>query len=324
MTIHTNCEISLVIPVYNEGDHLLQSLAKIEEEIQKSSSSYEIIIIDDGSTDGSWKLLEDFLSITSNIVAFKLSKNFGKECAIVAGLEYASGQAVIIMDGDLQHPPHLIEEMIYIWRTQRVDIVEGIKKERGQENIRYQVGTTLFYYILKKFTGYQLNGSSDFKLLDRKVIESWKQMPERNTFFRGMTAWLGFKRVKIKFDVANRVYGERKWSMTKLTKLALNAVISFSSLPLRFVSIVGILFFIASLLLGVQTIIQKLNGNALSGFTTVILLQLIIGSVFMISLGVIGEYIAAIYNEVKGRPRYVIEDRITSKKNTHSRVKDEI
>ncbi|WHY76789.1 glycosyltransferase family 2 protein [Neobacillus sp. WH10] len=304
--------ITLVIPVYNEGSHIIHSLKVIENEIRNVTQKYEIIIVDDGSTDNTWMEISNHLNSLPNLFIIRLSRNFGKESALVAGLEHAAGEAVIIMDADLQHPPSLIPKMINIWKEDEVGIVECVKRERGKEKLRYRLGANFFYWILKRFTGYNLKGASDYKLLDKKVLEAWKKMPEKDTFFRGMTAWLGFKKIKCEFDVSPRIDGEPKWGFTKLIKLALNAVVSFSSLPLRFVSIVGLLFFIAAIFLGIQTLYQKINGNALTGFTTVILLQLIIGSVFMISLGVFGEYLSAIYKEVKGRPRYLIENVMVS------------
>ncbi|WLD93927.1 glycosyltransferase family 2 protein [Alkalihalobacillus sp. AL-G] len=318
-------KICLVIPVFNEGSHILHSLKRIEEEVIKVTLNYEIIVVDDGSTDDTWmKLSEDKGVLPNNLFVIKFSRNFGKEAALVAGLEHANGQAVIIMDADLQHPPSLISEMVNRWKDEDIGIVECVKRERGKENLRYRLGTKLFYWIVRRMTGYDLKGASDYKLLDQKVVHAWKQMPERDTFFRGMTAWLGFKKVQYEFNVSPRVNGEPKWSTPKLIKLALNAVVSFTSLPLRFVSILGFLFFIAAIFLGIHTLYQKFNGNALTGFTTVILLQLIIGSVFMISLGVIGEYISAIYKEVKGRPRYLIENTVVSEVVTYEKEAEDL
>ncbi|WP_066314438.1 glycosyltransferase family 2 protein [Bacillus sp. FJAT-29814] len=307
-----NPKISLVIPVYNEGSHIVHSIKKIAEEVKKVTLNFEIIVIDDGSTDKTWKELSDNLFFLPNLFVIKLSRNFGKESALVAGLEHATGDAVIVMDADLQHPPSLIQEMVNLWCHGGFLIIECVKRDRGKEKFQYRLSSTFFYWILEVFTGYNLKGASDYKLLDQKVLEAWKKMPEKDTFFRGMTAWLGFKKIKIEFEVAQRTGGETKWSFTKLVKLALNAVVSFTSLPLRFVSVMGFVFFIAAIILGSHTLYQKFIGNALTGFTTVILLQLIIGSIFMISLGVFGEYISAIYKEVKDRPRYLIEDVMVS------------
>jgi polyisoprenyl-phosphate glycosyltransferase len=307
-----NPKISLVIPVYNEGSHIVYSLKQIIKEIKKVTNNFEIIVVDDGSLDKTWMELLDNLFFLPNLFVIKLSRNFGKESALVAGLEQATGDAVIVMDADLQHPPSLIPEMINIWKNEDVGIIECIKRERGEESLRYRLSAKFFYWLLEKFTGYDLKGASDYKLLDKKVLNAWKKLPEKDTFFRGMTAWLGFKKIQFGFDVSPRIDGKPKWGFTNLVRLALNAVVSFSSLPLRFVSMVGILFFFAAFILGIHTLYQKINGNALTGFTTVILLQLIIGSVFMISLGIFGEYISAIYKEVKGRPRYIIENVMVS------------
>jgi glycosyltransferase involved in cell wall biosynthesis len=214
------------------------------------------------------------------------------------------------MDGDLQHPPHLILEMARIWREANVEIVEAVKIDRGKESILGKLRTNLFYTIFNKLSGYNLKGASDYKLLDRKVVNAWLQMGERNLFFRGMTAWLGFRCVQIPFEVPDRVGGKSGWSTLKLVKLAITGLTAFSSLPLHFVTFSGIIFLIFAVFIGMQTLFLKLTRQAVSGFATVIILILIIGSLLMISLGIIGEYIAKIYEEVKGRPRYIILDRI--------------
>lgn len=305
-------EISIIIPVYNEEVHIVSSLARVEQEISQITSSYEIITIDDGSKDSTWERLTHFGEMSHHFYALRLSRNFGKELAMCAGLEHARGQAVIIMDSDMQHPPELLQQMVQLWRDEGKDIVECVKRSRGNESLDKAIGSSMFYTILNKLSGYELRGASDYKLLDQKVVRAWREMPERNTFFRGMVAWLGFDKAQIDFEVPERVDGNSQWSFTNLLKLAVNAVVAFSSIPLRFVSIFGVIFFLGAIILGIQTLFQKFLGNAVTGFTTVILLLLIIGSVIMISLGIIGEYIASIYNEVKGRPRYLVSDKIHS------------
>ncbi len=318
-----NPEISIVIPVYNEGSHIKESVQIINEQIKKATNHYEIIIIDDGSSDNTWEQLNEINHLLPHTTCIKLSRNFGKEYALSAGIEQTKGKAVIIMDADLQHPPTLIPEMVKLWRKEKVGIVECIKKDRGEESLRNKIGSKLFYRLLKTLTGYNLQGASDFKLLDQKVVHAWFQMSEKNLFFRGMTAWVGFKKIQLEFDVAKRANGETKWSLVKLIKLSLNAIVSFTSLPLRLVSIVGFVFFIAAFILGIQTLYQKINGTAVTGFTTVILLQLMIGSIIMTSLGIIGEYIAAIYNEVKGRPRYLIQETLVANHQIESKNEEE-
>ncbi|CAG7626814.1 putative glycosyltransferase [Paenibacillus solanacearum] len=308
----TQPEISIVIPVYNEEKHIADSLRQIEEELRSLVSSYEIIVIDDGSKDGTWEQLALTARRSGSFTALKLSRNFGKELALCAGLEHARGRAVVIMDSDLQHPPALLREMIRLWREDGKEIVECVKEDRGREPANKALGSAMFYSILNRLSGYDLQGASDFKLLDQRVVQAWREMPERNTFFRGMTAWLGFDRAQVSFEVPERAGGTSQWSFLSLLKLAVNAIVAFSTIPLRFVSLFGLIFFFGAVLLGIQTLYLKLTGSAVTGFTTVILLLLIVGSVIMISLGIIGEYIASIYNEVKGRPRYLVSRRLES------------
>lgn len=303
-------ELSLVIPVYNEASHIARSLRVIASEVARTTESFELLVVDDGSRDATWEELSALSPELPSLRAVRLSRNFGKELALCAGLENARGDAVIIMDADLQHPPALISEMVECWRAGEADIVECQKRTRGKESLRNRLGAKAFYGLLQSLTGYDLQGASDFKLLDRKVVQAWGRMTERNTFFRGMSAWLGYRRTIIEFDVHERVDGSSNWNFFSLTRLAINAVVSFSSFPLRLVSFSGVAFLMLATLLAGQTLYQKFSGAAVTGFTTVILLLLIIGSIIMLSLGIIGEYLAAIYNEVKGRPRYLIAQRI--------------
>ncbi|WP_202079781.1 glycosyltransferase family 2 protein [Caldalkalibacillus salinus] len=305
-------ELSVVIPMFNEGAHIIHAIEVITASVKEVTEHYELILVDDGSSDDTWEQLQKATTTIPNVYALRLSRNFGKEYALCAGLEKSKGQAVIVMDADLQHPPKLIPEMVNVWRLEKAGVVECVKRSRGKESLSYRASAGLFYRMLKSITGYDLHGASDFKLLDRKVVQAWTTLPEKRTFFRGMTAWLGFKKVRIEFDVDHRVGGETKWSVIKLTKLALNAIVSFTSLPLRIVTFAGALFFFAAVILAGQTLYHKWIGSAVTGFTTVIILQLIIGSVIMLSLGIIGEYISAIYNEVKGRPRYLIQETAAS------------
>jgi polyisoprenyl-phosphate glycosyltransferase len=208
----------------------------------------------------------------------------------------------------------LIPEMVRLWKEEGYEVVEGVKALRGNENPVNKIGAHLFYHILSKLSGFDINQASDFKLLDKRVVLAWRHMKERDTFFRGMSAWAGFNRISVPFNVRSRTKGVSKWSLLKLFKLAVNAITSFSSLPLHLVTFMGLIFLTGSLVLGIQTVYMKLMGMAFSGFTTVILLLLIIGSTLMISLGVIGTYIARIYEEVKHRPRYIVAEEVESRK----------
>jgi glycosyltransferase involved in cell wall biosynthesis len=300
-------EVSIVTPLCNEGAYLREFLSDLKSVLH---DRIELVLIDDGSTDDTWQIITEEAKSNPNLRAFRLSRNFGKELALCAGLERAHGEAVIVMDGDGQHPPSLLPVMIETWRTSGVDIVQAIKSTRGREPLSEKLGAFFFYLILNKLSPFDLRGASDFKLMNRKAVNAWLEMPERNVFFRGMTAWLGFTTAQVPFEVVARRTGKPGFSFWKRIKLALVGITSFSTFPLHLVTLTGVLVFFFSLILGVQTLYKKLSGQAVTGFATVILLELIIGSLLMVSLGIIGEYLARIYEEVKGRPRYVVRDAI--------------
>jgi glycosyltransferase involved in cell wall biosynthesis len=308
MTDLTSGLISIVIPVFQESEALSPFLAAIRHVLDQVGVSYEVVLVDDGSSDNTWPIIAQEAKTSATVRGFRLSRNFGKESALCAGLEKARGAAVVVMDGDGQHPASLLPEMIRMWRATGADIVQAVKRSRGEESLSSKAGALLFYAILDKFSGFDLRGASDFKLMSRKTVDAWLRMGERNVFFRGMTAWMGFTTVQIPFEVAQRTQGHSTWSYLKRLRLAITGITAFSSLPLQLVTFAGGIFLVFSVILGVQTIYSKLAGQAVSGFATVILLELIIGSLLMISLGVIGEYIARIYREVKGRPRYLVSE----------------
>src|SRR5436190_11997480 len=302
--------ISVVIPLYNEGSHLRELLADLKRPLQDVGCRFEVVLVDDGSFDDTWTKVKDEARIWPDLRAIRLSRNFGKELALCAGLERARGNAVIVMDGDGQHPPSLLPLLIKNWRTSGADVVEAVKRRRGRESLASKFGALTFYVILNKLSGFDLKGASDFKLIDRRVLDMWLAMHERNVFFRGMTAWMGFRTIQVPFEVGPRRAGKSGWSYLRRAKLALIGITTFSSFPLHLVTFAGVIFFLFAVGLGIQTLYLKLAGRAFTGFATVILLELIIGSLLMISLGIIGEYLARIYEEVKGRPRYVITESI--------------
>jgi len=302
--------ISVVIPLYNEGSHVSELLLELKSALQQTGCRFEVVLVDDGSPDDTWERIKGEARALTNLRAMRLSRNFGKELALCAGLERARGDAMVVMDGDGQHPPSLVPIMVEKWRTSGADIVQAVKVKRGRESATSKVGAFLFYVILNKLSGFELRGASDFKLMNRKVLDTWLGMRERNVFFRGMTAWMGFNVAQIPFDVALRRTGKSGWSYLRRAKLALIGITTFSSFPLHFVTFAGVIFFIFAVGLGIQTLYLKLAGRAFTGFATVILLELIIGSLLMISLGIIGEYLARIYEEVKGRPRYIVSESI--------------
>ncbi len=297
------------MPVYNESSHIASSVETVENILKNANINYEFVLVDDGSKDNSWGILAEMAEKDPKIRSVRLSRNFGKEAALCAGLDEAKGEAVVVLDSDLQHPPELIPDFVRIWRDEDVDVVEGVKSDRGKENRLYRGMAKLFYGILLKLTGIDLRNASDFKLLDRNVVTAMQEMPEKITFFRGMSAWVGFTRQKVPFEVRDRVEGQSKWTFKRLVSLAVTSITSYASAPLKLIIYLGIAMFVISLGLGIQTLVRYFMGASLEGFTTVILLLLFIGSAIMICLGIIGLYLERIYHEIKGRPRYIISRR---------------
>ncbi len=297
--------LSVVMPIYNETKIYL-GVERTIGVLEQADIPYELILIDDGSTNDSWNQITDLAMQYKSITAIALSRNFGKEHALCAGLDAVSGDCCVCIDSDMQFPPEVIPEMYRLWKDEHYEVIEGVKKARIKENPFYRFFSKSFYHILYKMSGIDLQNSCDFRLLDKIALEAWRSMPENDTFFRGMSSWIGFRRTQIYFDVSQREIGTSKWSTRGLIKLAVNAITSYSSIPLYFATCFGVLFLFFFMGMFIQTLYMKINGKAQSGFTTVIILQLIIGSVSMINMGIIGVYIKKIYEEIKHRPRYII------------------
>ena len=306
MTVRSMPDLSIVIPAFREGAHLSGSLAKIAAVLRRNSLDFELIVVDDGSDDDSWDTLCRSAEKIDELRAISFTRNFGKEAAISAGLDHAGGDAVIVMDADLQHPPDLIPDMVRLWREQGCEIVNAVKRSRGKESAWTRFAATAFYDLFAKLTELQLKNGADFKLLDRKVVDAYCKLPERQLFFRGIVSWFGYRQCSIPFEVERRTAGDTKWSTTARAIMATNAFTSFSAVPLQFVTLAGLFTLIVGFFLGIQTLLMWATGRAVEGFTTVILLLLAIGAVLMISLGIIGQYLAKIYDELKARPRYLI------------------
>ncbi len=301
--------ISVVIPAYNEADGIEKTIERVESILEKQFDSYEIIIVDDGSCDGTPEKIEKAIEKNFRIKLIRLTRNFGKESALSAGLYYSTGNMVVTMDSDLQHPPELIPQMYYLWKTKGVKVVNAVKKVRQQENFLKRIAVNCFYFMMKLLTGTDLTNQTDFKLLDRDVVEKYIALPENQKFFRGLVPWFGFSYADIYFSPEQRSSGSSGWSVVKLARMGIAAICSFSSVPMQAVTLLGGVMFAASIVMGAQTLFMKLTGHAVEGFATVILLLLFVGSVIMISLGIIGQYIAMIYHETKRRPGYVVEHR---------------
>ena len=301
--------LSIVLPAYNEEQNIENTAKTLSGLLEGERIDYELVFVSDGSRDGTYDEILKAAERNPRIKGAEFSRNFGKEAGIFAGLELTAGDAVVVMDCDLQHPPEVLPQMWKKWQ-EGAEIVEGIKISRGKESLMHRLSAGLFYSIMSRLIKMDMNSSSDYKLLDRKVVNVLLELPERNTFFRALTFWSGFRTETVEYEVQERQYGESKWSFWSLMKYAIANATSFSTLPLQLVTVMGIISILFSLILAVQTLVKFLTGTAVEGFTTVILLILIIGGFLMLSLGIIGHYIARIYEEVKGRPKYIIS-RVT-------------
>ncbi len=297
--------LSIILPSYNEEQNIANTAKVLAELLEKEDIDYELIFVSDGSGDKTYAEILKAAEVNPKVKGAEFSRNFGKEASIFAGLQLACGDACIVMDCDLQHPPTAIPQMWSLWQ-QGYEVVEGIKSSRGKESLGYKMSAGIFYKIMSKLIKMDMNASSDFKLIDRKVVNVLLELKERNTFFRALTFWAGFNTTTVEYDVQERQFGESKWSLISLMKYAVTNATSFSTLPLQLVTVMGVISIGFSGVLAVHTLVKYLMGTAVEGFTTVILLVLIIGGFIMLSLGVIGHYLARIYEEVKGRPKYII------------------
>ena len=305
--------LSIVIPAYNEEKMILKTTEVVSGIMEREKIPFELVFVNDGSKDQTWEMIEKAAEKNSHVTGIRFSRNFGKESAIFAGLANAEGDCIAVMDCDLQHPPETLVEMYRLWE-QGYEVIEGVKRSRGKESILHRASAGMFYKIMSKAVQIDMSRASDFKLMDRKAVEALLSMPERNAFFRALSSWVGYRTTSVEFDVQERTEGESKWSTWSLIKYAVRNIVGFSSAPLQMITVAGVLTLLLAVVLGIQSLVKYFCGHALEGFTTVILLLLSIGSLIMLSLGVIGIYIAKIYEEVKGRPRYFIARKISGRK----------
>ncbi|MBF0621266.1 MAG: glycosyltransferase family 2 protein [Magnetococcales bacterium] len=303
--------ISIIIPAHNEEAIIASSLATVINILVPITEHFDIIVVDDGSQDETAIHVQHVAASDSRVHYVSLSRCFGKEAALAAGLEVATGQAVILMDADMQHPPSLIPDMIKHWQD-GYDIVDAIKAKRGKEGASYRLFAKLFYMLLGDATGKDMSRSSDFKLLDRQVVDVINSFPERNRFFRGLVAWVGYRSIELYFNVEERLGGGKsKWSTWNLIKYSANNIIAFSSRPLILIAWIGLFTVISGIALGLHTLYNYFIGIAADGFTTIILLIIIIGGAILCSLGVIAVYLSKVYDEQKSRPLFIIRKNNT-------------
>ncbi|MFA9429669.1 glycosyltransferase family 2 protein [Egicoccus sp. AB-alg2] len=301
--------LSVVSPVHDEGDGVAAFAKQVAAVLDEHGIDFEVLLVDDGSRDDSWQHITDLAAQDPRVHGLRLSRNFGKEAAMIAGLESATGQAVVVMDADLQHPPDLLPQMVAQWRA-GADVVEAVKRTRTGQSVLHQVTARGFNRLFSRATGVDLQNASDFRLLSRPAVDALCSLPERVLFFRGTSTWIGFRRTRLEFDVGD--VGERtsRWSTRSLLRLALDGLTSFTAAPLHLVTVAAVVFAVFALLLGIQTLVRWAMGDTVPGFTTLLLVLLVQGTFVLMGLGIIGSYLARIHDEVKGRPRYLVAERV--------------
>ena len=299
--------LSVVIPSFNEEAMIQKAVLAIGTVLQNAQIPHELIFVDDGSKDGTWREIEAAAAVVPFVRGVRFSRNFGKEAAIMAGLSAARGDCCAVIDCDLQHPPEKLTEMYALWQ-EGYEVVEGQKSDRGQESGLHAFAAKSFYTLISAATKIDMANASDFKLLDRKAVDVLVSMPERGAFFRALSSWVGFRTTTVFFAVRERQAGESKWSTKSLIRYALNNVSSFSNLPMQFVTALGCLSLIACAVWALVALICVIAGVHIGAATGICLLLLLIGGACMLSLGVIGFYIGRIYDEIKARPRYIVSE----------------
>ncbi len=303
-------DLSLIIPAYNEAATISDFLLIVSQILRPIVEHFEIIVVDDGSRDATWTILRSSRSSLEELRCYRLSRNFGKDAAMSAGIEMARGRLCLVMDGDFEHPPEMIPKMLEAYQTTDANVVNAVKTRARTEKCSDRFLANQFYRLFRWLSGYDLAGHTDFKLFDQSAREAWLRLQERNIFFRGLIAWIGYKQTDVPFTVPDVPNRNSRWSRPKLMALALNSLTSFSALPLQIVTGLGLLNLAFAIPLAIQTLHRWWIGKAVEGFTTTILLQLIQGSITMLALGILGLYLARVSEEVKRRPRFFISDHM--------------
>jgi dolichol-phosphate mannosyltransferase len=301
--------LSIIAPIYNEKESLPELLRRVGAVMDGLGETWELILVDDGSSDGSTDQIRALAAQDEHIRPVIFARNFGHQIAVTAGLDYSRGDAVVIIDADLQDPPEVISEMVAKWR-EGFEVVFAVRTEREGESWFKLFTASLFYRLIFRITDVKIPlDTGDFRLMDRKVVDVMNSMHERHRFLRGMSAWVGFRQTGVNYKRASRFAGETKYPFRKMFKLALNAITGFSYFPLQVATYIGFVAAGLSLLFIPVVIIERLIGDrAFLGQATTLVAVLFLGGVQLICVGILGEYIGRIYDEVKGRPLYIVRD----------------
>jgi polyisoprenyl-phosphate glycosyltransferase len=303
-------ELSVVIPAFNEAQGIAAFLDVLFGVLRGCCARFDVWVVDDGSRDDTWERLRSARERYPELRGLRFTRNFGKEAALLAGLRQSTGAAVVVMDSDGQHPPSLLPQMLDPWRAGEAQIVAAQKASRPTDSWIERVNARLFNSLMRMMTGLDLSASSDYRLLDRRVVEALLAFPERVRFFRGMTVWTGFTTKQLAFDVAPRIAGTSRWSTGQLTKLAINAITAYSAKPLSLVFRFGLVGMLAAIILFVQAVYSWMVGIAVSGWTSVTVVMLFFGSANLLGIGVLGAYLAQLFDEIKARPEYLIKQEL--------------
>jgi glycosyltransferase involved in cell wall biosynthesis len=298
--------VSLVIPAYNETDVLPQLFDRVRRALESVTPDHEVIMVDDGSEDGTWEILAEQCQADSRWKAVGLSRNFGHQRAVMAGLDVARGQAVVIMDADLQDPPEIIPQFVDKWR-EGYDVVYGVRRKRKEGALK-RAAYTLFYRVLCRLASVNIpRDSGDFGLMDQRVVGALRRMPERNRFIRGLRAWVGLRQIGLEYERNTRAAGTPKYTFAKLLNLAYTGILSFSHMPLRLASVLGVVASMLGLAWALYILLWRVfSDEELPGYATTMLAILLLGGAQLLCLGVLGEYLGQIYDEVKQRPPYLV------------------
>jgi len=302
-----NIELSIVIPVYNEKENIPVLTGALEKVLDELKVSYEIIYVDDGSSDGTPEEISRLHHRNPQVKLISLSRNFGHQVALSAGLDHVQGAAVIMMDGDMQHPPELLHELVSRWK-EGYDIVYTIRRDAEDAKAFKKWSASLFYWLINRLTKIPVPvGAADFRLMDRRVADKLRTFQEQSRFFRGLVSWIGFRQTGVPYTAPARTSGASGYSMGKMIRLALDGITSFSSFPLRIATYMGIMVSCISFIYGIYTLWMALfSDKVVPGWASLMLMVLFLGGVQLLTLGILGEYIGRIYEQVKGRPLYIV------------------
>jgi glycosyltransferase involved in cell wall biosynthesis len=303
-------ELSVVVPAFNEEQSIAAFLEQLFGALRACCARFEVWVIDDGSRDGTWQRLGAERARYPELRGLRFTRNFGKEAAILAGLRSATGKAVVVMDADGQHPPSLLPQMLEPWRAGRAQLVAAQKAARDTDSLAARANARFFNGMMRALTGLDLTAASDYRLLDRKVVDALLAFPEKVRFFRGMTVWTGFTSESVSFDVAPRIAGTSHWSGAQLAALALTAISSYSAKPLGMILRLGFIGMAAAAVLLLQALYSWFTGVAVSGWTSLTVVVLFFGSANLLALGVLGVYLAQLFDEIKARPEYLVGDEL--------------